>query len=89
MSINSLCVNANRTELAPLVYETWPDAVHYNSSDWISTPIQGLFTANASNNDTVLDSIFGWKNYSLEDLDIAHTRPSKQYSILQLEVYTF
>ncbi|KAF4632719.1 hypothetical protein G7Y89_g5404 [Cudoniella acicularis] len=66
-ALNVMCVNANQTELAPLVYVTWPNATK-NSSDipnqvlpWVGyqDDIQLLPGQNFLNS-TVLDDIFEW-----------------------------
>lgn len=58
----AMCVNVSKAELAPIVYETWPDAVRVNNShnwDEISKlwPDQALAEGNNinSNNQIVLD----------------------------------
>ncbi|KAK5146118.1 hypothetical protein LTR04_001116, partial [Oleoguttula sp. CCFEE 6159] len=54
--VNVLCVNMNQDELAPIVYETWPDAVTpVNTSTW---PSQAPYAMNK----TVVDDVFGWRN---------------------------
>lgn len=51
-----LCVNLNRAELEPLVYDAWNEEV-VNATTW--TP--KLLMANATTtNKTVVDDIFGW-----------------------------
>jgi hypothetical protein len=32
LALHTLCVNANKTELAPIVYEAWPNARHTNGT---------------------------------------------------------
>ncbi len=67
-SLNVLCVNMNKTELAPLVYTEWPNARLVNST---SSPGQlvpsgdyqnDIQLANSSSylNSTVVDDIFEW-----------------------------
>ncbi|OCL08619.1 hypothetical protein AOQ84DRAFT_37209 [Glonium stellatum] len=55
--IHVLCANMNRTELAPIVYEAWPDAeLPVNLSSWNS------ITTKTTTNKTVVDDLFGWYN---------------------------
>jgi hypothetical protein len=92
--INVLCVNANRTELAPIIYETWPNAIRANESliqSWETYALNGTGDTN-TNNDTVLDAIFDWndKNDTLTYSNSDHARPNghnapaRQTSILTL-----
>lgn len=63
--LNALCVNANQTELAPIVYEAWP-----NVNGRLNTSIDALGTGYANalnsateiNNKTLLDNLFGWRD---------------------------
>ena len=67
-SLNVLCVNLNKTELAPLVYVTWPNATLANSTTnpgrivaWsgYQSEIQ-LANSTSYLNRTVVDDIFEW-----------------------------
>lgn len=71
--MNVLCANVASSELAPLIYTTWPYAktnaseipgrkVPYQS--WVNdVPLVG--SSNGWLNRTVVDDVFGWgKNYS-------------------------
>jgi hypothetical protein len=78
--INVLCVNANRTELAPIIYETWPNAIRTNTSldlihIWPDLAFQGDTN---TNNNTVLNAIFDWhdENNTLTYSSKDHRRPS-------------
>jgi hypothetical protein len=66
MSLNVMCVNANRTELAPIIYETWPNARRMNETmEWLDFWPYKAFGGNVSvdaNNHTVLDKIFNWRD---------------------------
>jgi len=53
--LNVLCVNMNRTELEPIVYDSWPHSEIVNISNW------NILQNNATTtNETVVDKIFGW-----------------------------
>ena len=54
--IHVLCANANRDELAPLVYSSWPGANTSALSEWPTM-------AATPQNKTVLDDIFGWNDW--------------------------
>ncbi|KAF2734846.1 hypothetical protein EJ04DRAFT_543335 [Polyplosphaeria fusca] len=69
LALQGLCVNADREELAPIVYETWPQAT---MSEHINTAIQKDFT---TNNRTVLDEIFDWQDISPDDVFTTRARP--------------
>jgi hypothetical protein len=73
-ALNALCVSANRSELAPIVYETWPSAKKLNSTGkW---PFKMLSSETSTNNETVLDAIFGWHDTSENGVA---ARPGKQH----------
>lgn len=60
-----LCVNMNRSELAPLVYTEWPNAELVNATTW--TP--ALLMANATTtNKTEVDELFGWTKQDHETM---------------------
>lgn len=52
-----LCVNMNETELAPIVYDAWPNHEPFNVSKW--NDVKGNAT---TTNVTVVDDIFGWND---------------------------
>ncbi|OCK83244.1 hypothetical protein K432DRAFT_402226 [Lepidopterella palustris CBS 459.81] len=56
--MNVLCANMNEEELAPIVYEKWPNHQPVNIS-W-STLIPG--GDRSTTNKTVVDDLFGWRN---------------------------
>lgn len=70
----AVCVNANKTELEPIVYESWPYAIRANDSRdranieklWPDLAF-GEGSSITSDNHTVLDEIFGWQNESRGD----------------------
>jgi hypothetical protein len=84
---NALCVNVNRTELAPIVYETWPNTTLPTTSidilrfwPWNAFGGEGQ----GYNNATVLDDVFGWRNQKDAKSNVVNeTRPSKN-SILKV-----
>ncbi|KAF3008610.1 hypothetical protein E8E13_007951 [Curvularia kusanoi] len=57
-----LCVNLNRTELAPLVFATWGDYT-VNATTWTNV---GLMANATTTNNTVVDDIFGWTKQDKE-----------------------
>ncbi|KAI4945005.1 hypothetical protein J4E91_008350 [Alternaria rosae] len=73
-ALNALCVNAKEEELAPLIYTNWPNAIPMEegskSVNW--WPILGFPEGTNTNNKTVLDDIFGWKD---ETEDHSRARP--------------
>ncbi|KAI0575936.1 hypothetical protein Alg130_09054 [Pyrenophora tritici-repentis] len=73
-ALNVLCVNANEEELAPIIYETWPNGIPMDDRskavNW--WPVLGFPEGTNTNNKTVLDDIFGWKD---EDVDHSRARP--------------
>ncbi|CAN9192379.1 unnamed protein product [Alternaria alternata] len=73
-AINALCVNAKEEELAPIIYKNWPNAIPMEegskSVNW--WPILGFPEGTNTNNKTVLDDIFGWKD---ETEDHSRARP--------------
>ncbi|KAF2844922.1 hypothetical protein T440DRAFT_461331 [Plenodomus tracheiphilus IPT5] len=73
-ALNVLCVNANRSELEPIVYETWPNAVKMENTSMAVNywPIQAFPEGTDANNKTVLDDVFGWHD---EDDDPTQARP--------------
>ncbi|KAI4702408.1 hypothetical protein J4E81_002771 [Alternaria sp. BMP 2799] len=55
--LNVLCVNMNRTELEPIVYDAWNDEV-VDLLSWGNVP--GIRDNATTTNQTVVDDIFGW-----------------------------
>ena len=54
--VHVLCANMNETELAPIVYETWPNAeLPIDLNSW-----QNSIQAKTTTNKTVVDDLFGW-----------------------------
>ncbi|KAF2806202.1 uncharacterized protein BDZ99DRAFT_448913 [Mytilinidion resinicola] len=60
--LNVLCVNMNRTDLNPIVYETWPNAIKPVNGSW-ATIVND--TDKQTNNRTVVDDLFGWNSSAL------------------------
>ncbi|KAK7183842.1 hypothetical protein DPSP01_004462 [Paraphaeosphaeria sporulosa] len=52
-----LCANVNETELAPIVYDVWPNNETVTITNWVSEGVQANAT---TKNTTVLDELFGW-----------------------------
>jgi hypothetical protein len=55
--MNVLCVNLNKTELEPIVYDEWNDDT-VNITTWVTLP--GIRDRATTKNKTVVDDIFGW-----------------------------
>jgi len=64
--LNAFCVNVDRTEIKPLVYDTWPNHGISSTSpkEWADRNWpQNAFPANTdTNNHTDLDDIFDWRD---------------------------
>lgn len=54
--MNVLCVNMDKDELAPIIYDTWNSEI-VNISNWI---VGGLADNATTTNKTKVDDIFGW-----------------------------
>jgi len=82
-ALDVLCVNANRTELEPLVYETWPNAVKMENTSMAVNywPIQAFPQGTNAINKTALDDLFGWRD---EDEDRARSRPGTKHNMLKM-----
>ncbi|KAF2108286.1 hypothetical protein BDV96DRAFT_587524 [Lophiotrema nucula] len=61
LALQSVCINANREELAPIVYETWPNT---NISELPDGTTDSLLS---TNNKTALDDVFDWRDIQLDD----------------------
>jgi hypothetical protein len=61
--MNVLCANMNRSELAPIVFDTWNDE-NVNISSWETLRANATTT-----NDTVVDDIFGWHKKMANGVD--------------------
>lgn len=85
--LNALCVNASEAELAPIVYEAWPagdlPTGAINETFWQEYD-RTLGSIPSMDNQTVLDSFFGWRDESEEDIGSDAIRPGKRGSILIL-----
>jgi hypothetical protein len=78
-----LCVNANRSELAPIVYDTWPNARRPNNSFNTSEvwPYNAFVADSEPNNHTLLDAIFGWRDIKTR-ADWNSARPGEVFYLL-------
>lgn len=56
--VNVLCANMNEKELAPIVYNTWPNA-EKDLTSWLA-PSSAIRAHATTQNTTVVDEIFGW-----------------------------
>ncbi|KAF2689720.1 hypothetical protein K458DRAFT_413966 [Lentithecium fluviatile CBS 122367] len=62
--LNVLCVNMNRTELEPIVYDSWSNNETVLISNW-----KELSNNATTTNKTVVDDIFGWTKQSDAGID--------------------
>ncbi|KAL1606710.1 hypothetical protein SLS60_004117 [Paraconiothyrium brasiliense] len=64
--LNVLCANLNENELAPIVYNMWPNSEEVTMTNWNDDPLgkspkYQLDAPNATTkNNTVVDELFGW-----------------------------
>ncbi|KAF7719360.1 Uncharacterized protein PECH_004854 [Penicillium ucsense] len=58
-AVNVLCVGMNETELAPLVYNQWPNS-NFDASTWSFSPPDDIPVSPSLWNKTVVDDIFGF-----------------------------
>ncbi|KAF1977765.1 hypothetical protein BU23DRAFT_550442 [Bimuria novae-zelandiae CBS 107.79] len=61
--INVLCANMNESELAPIVYDTWPNNETVTGLNW-----KDLRDNATTTNKTVVDDLFGWKKEDAEKM---------------------
>ncbi|EOA84484.1 uncharacterized protein SETTUDRAFT_111827 [Exserohilum turcica Et28A] len=77
-ALNAMCANVKEEELAPIIYTNWPNALRMDevskAVNW--WPVMGFPPGTNTNNKTVLDDIFGWKD---ETEDHSRARPSNAY----------
>jgi hypothetical protein len=64
-AVNILCANVNETEIAPLIYVTWPDASTSISKD---NPNQELASAGYANNIQLLSGQFYLNSTAVDDI---------------------
>ncbi|KAH7090439.1 hypothetical protein FB567DRAFT_291625 [Paraphoma chrysanthemicola] len=57
--MNVLCVNMNKEELAPIVFDTWNPNTKIDIANWKDG---GLMDNATTTNKTVVDDIFGWNS---------------------------
>lgn len=58
-AVNVLCVGMNETELAPLVYSSWPNSL-FNATEYSVSPPSNIPTYPSWLNSTVVDDLFGF-----------------------------
>jgi hypothetical protein len=83
-----MCANVKKEELAPIVYETWPNAMRIKDTSMAVNwwPILMFGAGTNANNKTDLDDLFGWTD---QDVDPARARPSMCYPIQPTVSYTY
>ncbi|KAK5806255.1 hypothetical protein VI817_000513 [Penicillium citrinum] len=59
-AVNVLCVGMNKSEISPLVYNTWPDSDDFNATTWLANPSDKIPRLPSWLNSTVVDDIFGF-----------------------------
>jgi len=96
-AVNVLCANINSSEIAPLIYVTWPDASILPSPD---NPGQMTASAEYQNdiqlqpgetylNSTVIDDIFEWGSYYGRQPPVFPMVSQNSYSLLTVaKTYT-
>jgi hypothetical protein len=62
--LNVLCVNMDRKELEPIVYDAWPNAENVTIGNWDTVRMNATTT-----NKTVVDDIFGWSKKDKTGID--------------------
>ncbi|OJD19541.1 hypothetical protein AJ78_00512 [Emergomyces pasteurianus Ep9510] len=64
--VNVLCAGMTEKEIAPLVYNEWPEVKgKVNVSTWLSNPPEGLWAVGERGNKTVVDDIFEFSERKL------------------------
>ncbi|KAJ4356262.1 uncharacterized protein N0V89_004293 [Didymosphaeria variabile] len=58
--LNVLCANLNETEMAPIVYNMWPNSEEVTITNWNDDPTVGIKGNATTKNNTVVDELFGW-----------------------------
>lgn len=76
--MNVMCVQMNKTELAPIVFDTWNDDV-INITSWVGGKLADKAT---TTNKTVVDDIFGWDNKSRINYPPVFARYPKEFNTL-------
>ncbi|KAJ5131938.1 hypothetical protein N7448_006096 [Penicillium atrosanguineum] len=80
-AVNVLCVGMNESELAPLVYSSWPDA-HFNATGYSVFPPSNIPRWPSWLNSTVVDDIFGFGEKYGQRPPIFGTFPTANNTIL-------
>lgn len=58
--LNVLCANMNETELAPIIYDMWPNGENVTGNNWNDIAGVGIRGNATTKNNTVVDELFGW-----------------------------
>jgi hypothetical protein len=74
--MNVLCVNMNKDELAPIVYDTWNDE-KVDGSDW-----DVLRNKATTTNKTKVDDLFGWNSDSYVNYPPVFAKYPREYNTL-------
>ena len=82
--MNALCVNADRTELEPIVYQNRTNIPGADFEDWSSS---AYFAGINTSNYTSLDDVFGWEGIdedaSIQWSNAVHARPSRSCYVVE------
>lgn len=82
-AVNVLCVGMNKTELAPLVYSSWPNA-HFNPTKWSMYASPDIPRYPSWLNRTVVDDIFDFGPANTQRPPIFGTYPAPNNTILNI-----
>lgn len=77
--MNVICVNMNKEELKPIVYDTWNNDELVNITSWASP---GLMDKATTTNKTAVDDIFGWGSDSRLDYPPVFAKYPKTFNTL-------
>jgi hypothetical protein len=75
--MNVLCVNMNKDELKPIVYDTWNDYEVVNMTTWTPAWLQNNAT---TTNKTKVDELFGWNSDSRVNYPPVFPKYPKQFN---------
>ncbi|KAJ5714097.1 uncharacterized protein N7483_011278 [Penicillium malachiteum] len=87
-AINVLCAGMNKSELAPMVYTTWPDgSANFNSTTWSNSAGPGIPLFPDWLNSTVVDSLFGFGPKYGQRPPVFGTYPEEYNTIINVTGY--
>ncbi|KAJ6036250.1 hypothetical protein N7540_000529 [Penicillium herquei] len=84
-AVNVLCAGMNKSELAPMVYTTWPNgSANFNATTWDSDAGPGIPLFPDWLNSTVVDSLFGFGPKYGQRPPIFGTYPDEYNTIINI-----